>query len=321
MELLTALQFARGAVARKDFVPALTNFNIRNGRIKGFNGNLGLCSPIDCEFDISPHALQFIRAINACKETVALHVAANGKLVVRSGDFKAFVDCGNPADFPDITPAGESVKLSASLLPALRYLEPFLAEDATRPWACSVLFDGESAFATNNIVLLQYWLGFKFPRRVSIPAAAVRELLRIGEPPVRLQSDDRRLTFHYEDGRWLSTQVIESAWPDVVALLDRSPSATEPVPDGFWPALEQLLPFCDEIGRCHLLGDRLATVADADVAGASIALDIPGLAGCFNGRHLFLLKDVAECIDFSAYPNAVPFNGPAARGVIAGIRT
>lgn len=320
-QLLQALKFVQGAVAKKDFVPSLTHFRIYNGMVKGFNGSLGLCSPIDCKLDVSPKGADFIRAIDACKETISLHIADNGKLVVRSGNFKTFVDCDAPENFPDITPDGQNIALNSSLLPALRYLEPFIAEDASRPWACGILFDGESAYATNNIVLLQFWLSFQFPSRICIPASAVRELIRIGDDPSRLQVSDNRLVFHYADGRWLSTQVFEHAWPDVAAVLDREVAAAQaPFPDGFWHALEQLLPFTDELGRCYLKGDKITTVATPEMAGTSVAIDCPN-SGIYNGRHLINLKGIAETIAWEAYPEPVPFYGKESRGKIVGIRT
>lgn len=318
--MLDALKFVQGAVARRDFVPALTHFRISNRQVKGFNGSLAICSPIDLDLDCSPKATQFVKAIGACTETIAMHIAENGKLVVRSGNFKAHIECDDPKNFPDILPAGRFVTLPDSLLPALAYLEPFIAEDASRPWACGVLFDGESAYATNNIVLVQYWLGFSFNGRVNIPAAAVREILRIGDNPIRLQISDNRLTFHYEDGRWISTQLFESQWPDTSALLDKHiDSEVTDIAPTFWSALEQLLPFVDELGRCYFHGERMATADKPDVSGVSVAVDCPG-SGIFNAKQLFNLRAIAQRMGFAAYPAPVPFFGERSRGIIVGLR-
>ena len=321
MELLPALKFVQGAVARKDFVPALTHFRINNRTVRGFNGALAISCPIDCDLDISPKAVDFVKAINACTDSIALHVAKNGKLCVRSAKFTTHVDCDDPANFPDIRPDGRFIQLSDSLLPALRYLEPFIATDASRPWACGILFDDQSAFATNNIVLIQYWLGFSFPGRVNIPANAVRELIRIGENPIRLQVTENRLVFHYEDGRWLATQLFEAAWPDVNALLDKpNESPQEPFPEGLFAALEQLLPFSDELNRCYFHGDHISTVSSTDVsAGTTVVLPCPS-AGVFNAQQLANLQEVAQTIGFSSYPGPVIFYGEKARGLIVGIR-
>jgi len=321
MQLLMALKFVQGAVARKDFVPALTHFRISNGTVRGFNGALAISSPIDLDLDVSPAAVPFVKAISACNETIALHVAANGKLVIRSGAFRANIDTDAPANFPDIRPSGAYVNLPDDFLPALAYLEPFIAEDASRPWACGILFDGQYAYATNNIVLVQYWLGFNFPSRVNIPANAVRELLRIGKSPVRLQVSDTRLTFHYGDGAWVSTTLFESQWPDTNALLDRHLEApVHEVAPAFWAAVEQVLPFADELGRCYFNGSCIATGSDPELAGYSVAVSCPE-SGIFNIKQLFNLRAIVKQIGFASYPNPVPFFGERSRGIIVGLRS
>lgn len=319
--MLEPLKFVQGAVAKKDFAPALTHFRIKGGHVKGFNGSLAISSPIDLDLDICPKAVQFVKAINACEDTISLHIDKNKKLVIQSGNFKSMVECVDPVNFPDIKPEGKTITLNDSLLPALRFLEPFIAEDASRPWARAILFDGESAFATNNIVLVQYWLSFKFPFRANIPSAAVRELIRIGEDPVRMQMTEHRIVFHYEDGRWLSTQLDNSTWPDAMALLDRGDQSCpqEPFPLGFWPALDQLLPFCDETNRVYFHGDKMATGSTPDSLGSSVEIECPP-AGIYNAKHLSNLREIADSIAFSAYPAAVPFFGKASRGIIVGIR-
>ncbi len=44
--MLSALKFVKGAVSTKDYVPALTHFQIKGGRVTGYNGKLSLSSPI-----------------------------------------------------------------------------------------------------------------------------------------------------------------------------------------------------------------------------------------------------------------------------------
>lgn len=321
MDISTALKFVKGAVAKKDYTPSLTHFRIKNGMVLGFNGTLAICSPIEINLDITPKAIEFIKAIEACEGTISLHVTANGKLAVQSLNFRSFVNCVAPENFPEVKPVGHKVRLGqGKLMPALRHLEPFIAEDASRPWACSVLLDGFSAYSTNNIVLLQYWLGWQFPARVSLPAAAVREVIRIGEEPESIQFDERRVIFHYADGRWISTQVVEGNWPDVEGLLNKtSASEPEPIQEGLFSAVEQLLPFADELSRIYFLGDKVSTVADPSVSGSVVAMQCPRV-GCYNGKQFLNLKGVADKVSFMDYPSSASFYGKLSRGRIAGIR-
>jgi DNA polymerase III sliding clamp (beta) subunit (PCNA family) len=315
--MLDALKFVQGAVAKKDFVQALTHFHISGGFIKGYNGSLALCSPIDLDLEVTPKATPFIKAIATCKDTVQLNMTPAGRLSIKSGSFKAFVDCIDEA-YPDVQPEGEILELDGTLLKALKKLNPFIADDASRQWARGIMFRGPSAFATNNVTLVEYWLGYNFPVEVNIPKPAVQELIRIGEEPTKVQVCENSMTFHYASGRWLRTQTYSTQWPDMGKVLDRD-STQQPFPEGFFEALGDLLPFADDLQRVYFLNTRMATVPD-DGLGASV--DLAGLPeqGIYNIKQLQLLEAIAETIDLSQYPAPCLFYGDRVRGAIVGMR-
>ena len=315
-DLLASLKFVQGAVAKKDFVPELCHFHIKDGQVKGYNGILGISCPIALNLDVTPNATQFVKAIQTCKETVALHVTDGGRLAIKSGKFRAFIDC-IPGDFPEVGPEGIPIKIENGILPALKILAPFIAEDASRQWARGILLRGDSAFATNNVALLQYWLGSPFPIDLNIPKAAVAELLRIGEEPVEVLVADASVTFKFEGDRWLRTQTYDLAWPDVTPILDR-PSTQQTVPDGLWEAVEDLSPFVDDIGRLFLSEGKISTSTE-DGAGASVDIANPH-AGCYHFKQLALLSKVVQTIDLSCYPLPALFTGDRIRGALSGIR-
>ena len=314
--MLDALRFVQGAVARKDFVPALQHFRIENGKVIGYNGMLGLCGPIDLDLAVTPKAVPFIRAIQACKDTITMHITDSKRLSVKSGKFKAFIDCITE-DYPTITPEGTDIKLTGEFLKTLKILSPFIAEDASRPWARGILFRGPSAYATNNVVIVEHWLGFNFPVEVNIPKAAIVELLRIGEEPERLQVTDNSITFHFSGDRWLRTQTYDLSWPDVGRILDR-PSAPVDIPVGFFTALEDLTHFVNEFGAVLFQEDGSMTTSSTEGNGASVAVERFGAVGVYNLDQLKLLVGVAERADFSLTPAV--FFGDRLRGAIIGMR-
>lgn len=306
-----------GAVAKKDFVPSLVHFSIEGGRVRGFNGMLGLCCPIDMNLSVSPKATQFVKAIQTCKETIQLHVTPAGRLAVKSGTFRAFVDCTEET-YPMVEPEGAEIIPQGPIMAVLKKLAPFIAEDASRPWARGILLRGNSAFATNNIVVIEHWMSTPFPTEINIPKAAVTELLRIGEEPTALQVTADNATFHFSGGRWLRTQTYSTKWPDLSRVLDVE-SVQLPVPEGLWQAVEDLSPFVDDLGRLHLAPGKIST-GQTDGSGASVDLPALGVTGCFNAHQLSLLKGVVDTIALDGYPKPCLFYGDSIRGAIVGMR-
>lgn len=315
--MLDSLRFVQGAVAKKDYVPELTHFRIEGGTVRGYNGMIGLCCPIDLDLKVSPKAVPFVKAIQTCKGTIQLHMTPTGRLSVKSGAFKALVDCLEE-DFPSVPLEGPVTPLNGGLLGVLKALAPFIAEDASRPWARGILFRGHSAFATNNIIAVEHWVETPFPVEINIPRAAVVELIRIGEEPISVQLTETSATFHYGENKWLRTQTYSTEWPDLGRVLDR-PGVLVPPPEALWSAIEDLIPFVDDLGRLFLSQDSVSTTLN-EANGATVS--VPGISheGCFNFKQLALIEDVAERVDLSQYPAPCPFQGGKIRGVIVGMK-
>lgn len=319
MPIIDDLRFVQGAVARKGYDPALTHFKLSKGKVQSYNGIISLCSPIDIDFDASPKAVPFIRAVQASKDGMTLHMTAGGKLAVRSGPFRAFVEClPDDVPFPTIEPEGREVSLEGmDILAPLRTVEKFIAEDASRQWARGVLFRDQSLFATNNITLVEHWLPVRFPVEINVPQEAVSELLRIKDKPESLLVTENHITFRYASGRWLKSRLYGVSWPNVESLLGRD-SAQVGVEDSFFTALETLTPFIEKNGGVYFCGDVIRTSME-EGSGASIEFGVHSEAA-FHHSQLMLLRGLAKSIDWSMYPAPCLFYGADIRGVIAGRR-
>lgn len=316
--MLDALKFVQGSVNSKDLVPALAHFCIRDNRITGFNGRLALSAPLAVDLECYPRAKDFYNAVRACESTVELHVTASQRLSVRSDNFQAFIEQVPAESYPAIAPEGVRVELKGNILPALRLLYDITCEDVSRPWAASVLFDGGTVMTTNNIVLAQYWLGHHFPYRISIPRYAVAEMIRIGEEPLFVQLTSHSATMHYAGERWLRTQLVSPQWPDILPLLESvSTQEAQDIPEGFFDALETLMPFIAADGRVYLMDDCVST---AEVEGASVVVKGLRKSGAYNVHMLRILQGAVSSAAFAAHPKPAAIFGPQLRGAIIGMR-
>jgi DNA polymerase III sliding clamp (beta) subunit (PCNA family) len=315
--MLTSLKFVQGSIAKKDFVPSLTHFVIEDGRVRGYNGVIALCSPIPFNIPCKPKGETLVRAISNCEGTVSMSLTAGGRLSIKSGKFKAFVDCVE-GETPHAIPEGETVQLDGeSILKAVKTIHPFIGNDASRPWSNGVLFTGESAFATNNVTLVEYWTGAKFPTTINVPKVAIREMLRINEAPVFAQLNANSLTLHYTGERWLRTQLLETKWPDLSKVLNRESNPT-PIEPKIFEGLEIIKPFVEKTGKIFF--NNGVSTHESEAEGASYDIDNFPHTGLYNLDMLKLLEGTAQTIDWGNYPGPCMFFGERLRGAIIGMR-
>lgn len=318
MAILDTMRFVQGAVSNKDMIPEMKHFVIQDGEIRSFNGVLALSSPIDFAVNCAPKAVPLVQAIRNCEDITTLGITDGGRLRVRSGPFRAFIECVSMEGLPHQKPQGEMVPIDGNvLMNAINTLQPFVGNDASRPFTNGILFSGQSAFATNNVVLVEYWIGVPLPFTINVPMAAVKEMVRIKQPPISIQLCEHSVTFHYEDGRWIRSQLLTTQWPEFTKILE-VPSAPVGVPENLFDGLEALKPFLEKQGLVYFR-DGLLHTSISDTDGASY--EVPGLAqeGCYKLAMLSLLKNVAKTIDFSSYPKPCIFYGDRLRGAIIGL--
>lgn len=314
MELLQALKFVAGAVAKSDYLPALQHVAIGGGFVVSFNGTVALCAPVTLDLAACPRADIFAKAIAACTEPAQLHLTEQG-LTVQSGALRVTVPCTHDT-FPRVFPEGFAFPLGGPLLPAFKALLPFVSTDTTKQWSNGILLRGSAAYATNNAILVEYWLGgTHFQVELNIPLAAVRALVHTNEEPARLQLTEKSATFHFADGRWMRTQLHPTTWPQSLTSL-LSHTAATPLPEGFFAALAQLAGFAED-GDAHLSAEGIGTSTDSKL-GAHVALAGLTPGPRFSVQQLSKLAELATAIDFADYPQPCRFIGGNARGVILG---
>ena len=329
MDLLDALKFVQGSVARKELQEGLTHFRIVDGTVRGFNGVISLCSPIPLQIDCTPKAEPMLKAIAACDEAVQMTMLANGKLSIKSGGFRVSVETLQKPT-AHVEPEGSVHEIDGQLfLSGLSRVLPFVSDDASRPWSCGVLVKAGSMFATNNASLVQYWFGAVFPVDCVVPRMAIKELLRIKKAPVRIQCDEKSMTFHYEDGCWLRTQLLDLKWPNIESIIERTEKGADvyTLDTELFNCLEKIKPFAERDGRVYIESATARThYNEAD--GASAMFRESKTVGVYNIDLLLQLKGMATDWDASRYnveddrglATPIIFYGENLRGVIVGFR-
>jgi DNA polymerase III sliding clamp (beta) subunit (PCNA family) len=323
--MLDALRFVVPAIAKKDYLPELAHYRIRDGRITAFNGMFSLSSPIGIDIDVQPKASSFFAAVKACPELISLHVTATKRLAIKSGKFKAYIECLDTVVQHEVAPEGTLIDLGPNFMEGIKSIAPLMGVDASRFWAMGIKLQKESMFATNNVTLVEYWHGHDIPIDVVIPSQAINELLRIGEPPAKVQVTENSISFWFENDRWLRTQLLDTeGWPTdrMQELINNSKNELVVLDDSFREALSVLKPFMDEHSSIYITSKGLSTTKEEET-GAKVELDLNSIEGmhCYNHTNLSLLLETADRIDWSSYPKPCYFRkGDRQRGVIIGKR-
>lgn len=318
--ILKDLKFVQGAVAKKDLLPAMRHFRIEGGHVRSFNGSMAISSPIAFDIDCNPKADQLVKAITQCNDEIILSMTAGGRLRVQSGRFRAFVETVDGETIHPM-PEGEEIHFNGDeLLAACKVLQPFIGNDASRLWANGILLQGNSAFATNNASLIEYWLGTPVPFQIILPRACVNELLRVNEAPTYAQMDDRSITFHYTDGRWIRSQLLSGDWPmeKIIEILN-GPCTPKVIPQALFDGIAALGKMADSSSRIYMEKGMLKTHLE-EFTGGVYEVDELDFDGCYNLAIFGLLNDVAKTADFALYPSPALFFGDRVRGAIIGMR-
>ncbi len=322
--MLDALRFVQGAIQRSGgLIPELEHFIIKDGRVVGFNGYLALSSPIDLAIEAMPKATLFHKALQACGDTIAMSLTKAGRLHIVSGKFSVFIPCIDRAVY-DAQPEGESYECPPGLAAVFARMLPLIGDDASRPWAMGLSISNGSYTATNNVILLQIWDGHKLPH-VNCPRFAVAEIARIKEDPVTIKVSSSSISFIYKNGKWLRSQLLTQNWPQdrMDSILDK-PSNPQPLPEGFFDAVDQLVPFApDRAGApLYFTTAGISTGAAGSEDGAAVAMALPafGDGAAFRLKSLQLLRGEIDKIDFSCHPSPCLFFGKSSRGALIGMR-
>lgn len=316
-----ALRFVQGAVKKNALAPELSHYLIKDGRITGFNGHMALSSPIGLDFTVRPHAGQFYRAITTCGQATSLNITKGGRLAIKSGAFRAYVDCLDIDNVYEANPEGDTILCPPNFIKHATEVFPFIGEDASRPWAMGLLIHSGLMMATNNIAIVQSWMGGDPIPVINIPRYAVSEMIRIGDCPEKLQSDGSSLTVHYSDGRWMRTQLVDPEWPfeKMNALFDFEDDP-QPLPDGFKEAVGVISSFKESLSNAvYFARGGLASAQEEEIG---VAYEVEGLhpGPVFSIKQMEAVVQVAAAADFTRYPQPCSFYNQdrTLRGLIIG---
>ena len=319
--MIETLNLVAGAVSTKDMLPVLTHFCIYDGRIQGSNGRVAIDAPCSelAGLDAIVPAEKFLKAVNACQGEPQLKLNADKtRLTISKGRFRATVSLLQVDDYPrEENAAGEKTTFAQPVLPMLRMLAPFVSDDASRPWACSILLRDGYAYATNNVVVAR--TPYKWTAGdLALSAAGIDEMLRIGDEPTAITVTEHGCWMHYTRC-WLKMQLLQGGWPEALSKLMAQLATAQPppLPAGLLDDVQLLKPFFpDEKMPIVLTGPEGVSTQDGQHSAAVEGGGLP--KGAFRLESLSLVLAIATHADLAASPS--PWRGDNIEGLLSGVR-
>lgn len=317
LSLAVALDFIKVAQTDKanDLV-SKTHCRLQGGFAVAFDGVLAVGHPIEEELAVCPHTYRLIDALSRCKKAISITQLDGEQLVIKSGGFRVVIPCLNPAALPYAAPDPKAGAIDDTIKEGFAVLNPIVSGNGHTVVEASLLLNNNSMVATDRQIMLEYWHGINLPDGLAIPKAAVVAVNKVKAELVGIGVSDRTVTFHYEGGAWIRTQLYADPWPDVASVLNKGDFNTAvKVPDGFYDGVEAVAPF-SAAGEVYTTDTGVGSHNTSAVGATYEVKNVPpGL--CFGSKHLLTMKDHASKVDLVGVNGISFFYGDRVRGAIS----
>ena len=310
--MLDAITFVSCA-QRPIGAPFQTHCRIANGSVIAFDSVLAAGHPIDESITACPHTGRLIAALKNCSQGFSLTQLESNRLSIVSGKFRSLIPCALMEEVPFITPDAPTIECDEKLMAALATVQYLAAENSPQVLTASILFRSGSCVATNRTVILERWHGISLPFDVVVPKTAIAAVIKTGKVPVKLGLSQSSITFHFENGLWIKSQVYTEKWPDTDSILsvEANPLIT---PESFFEAVKSVAASSED-NAVHFLEGAVSSHTTLD-EGACCELEGVPTGLIYNSEDLLNLAPFATKFDFVKNPRITYFFGDFIRGAI-----
>ncbi|WLJ71055.1 hypothetical protein [Sphingomonas phage Kimi] len=294
---------------------------ISGGFAVAFDGTIAAGFPVEEELTVCPQADKLDAALKKCGTDLTIAVLPSGSLSVKGGKLRAVVPClADTGILPPVFPDPPVAVITDELKEGFKALAKLANDKAETVLEASILLQSMSMVATNRIVMLEYWHGIDLPPGLVIPKAFASAVVKQTVPLTGFGFGPHSVTFHYENGAWLRTQLFQDQYPDYRRIMD-VPSYPIPTPEGLLDAIEAVASFSDS--DTVLIRNGRVTTNREDEIGAQhevAGLEINGDYRAFAPSLFKKIASFCETIDLNTYDDRAFFFGGSVRGAIMGKR-
>lgn len=320
--LLEAINFVAPATDKDAKVLWQQHARIVNGWIVACNGSIAAGHPIEEDLTLCPHLDKLKVAVTKAGAALAMSALDGGRLSVNGAKFRAVVPCLPGEDLPPVMPDRNIHPINDKIKEGFKAVLPMAREEADAIHEMSLLLRANTVVGCNGQLAVEFWHGIDLPPGLAVPQPFAKHVAGIAKPLVGFGwTEGRSITFYFEGGGWVATQLMAGEWPDIDSVLN-VPFNGQPAPKDLWEALDAIEKFSND-GAVHFFDDKLKSTYANSVDGGPVhgaTYDVAGLRGThhFSARLLKLAKAVAVSIDYETHDDRmVMYNNEAwLRGVL-----
>lgn len=313
--LLAALKFVQVAQAEIG-TPYQTHCRFINGYVTAFDGVLAAGHPVQEEFSVCPHTFRLIDALTRAQGAYSLTALDNRTLVLKTDKFKAPVSCIGDGDLTYIQPDPAQYPINDAFKIAAQIASLFNTDGAQTVMGASVCLKNQSIIGTNGTVVLEAWHGNFMPPGLIVPKTFISALGKVTSPLSRFGFTNETLTFWFENGAFLKTQLYLERYPNVDLVLAYTETAKPvPVDPELFNAIRAVHSFAQ--GSQIFLGNQMVRSAHSEAVAATYVCASAVVPVSINAKQFLVLEPYIKQIDFGGNEKVVTFFGDGLRGAVA----
>lgn len=318
IELLTALRFI--AVAQTDTgTEYATHCAFREHDVIAFDGILAAGHPVVEQMAGCPHTLKLIAALSKVRGAYSMTLLDTLQLSINAGVFHAKVPCIAPVRVEVMTPDAPNYDIGDSWKMAAMNASIFCTDNADTVVGSAVLTQAYSVVGTNGkSAFIEALTGWNMPEGLIIPKAFVNAVCKVDHKLVKFGFSEGSITFWFENGAWIRTQLYQEQFPrvaPVLAMMDNP--VLLPMPANIWSAIDACVPHMDKDMPAGLFfsGNQVRSHETSD-KGAQYECEGLPFHYLIDPQLLKKCKDFIGTIDFVTQKDKVIFYGNNIRGLI-----
>jgi hypothetical protein len=315
--LIDCLSFVSFA-SKDDETDKYTYVKIKDGFMTAADHTILMGGPVDVDLELCLHGLQFKAALEQCGQNFQLVQMDKQAVSIRSDKFRALIPAIGADLIAPYTADPPCGAMTDKIKTMFEILSPIVTCKDDRTINNCLQLNNNSGVATNGHVLLEYWHGINLPDNLKIPKRAIQAVAKVRKPLLYFGFTEHSVTFYFEDGYFIKTNLIATEYPDTKSLLDRNFNRQfYEKPSDFYKGLLAIHSFVVD-DTIYFHRDFLATHASLEI-GANYRIDgLPDYLS-YSAKGLKFIEEYTHNINFPTDQSTpLAFYSTNVRGLLMG---